>query len=279
MIMIDNLWLAFLIFFDIAISILRYLGAFKLNGYDDLGQFKITAYVLAQEADFPEERKTREACGLKDKEFRTDFLYRGKGNPPPLGVITQGSGISVDGKYIHYQGKNSKGELCFKELELDCVVTKSGRCAEVGRTVAVDPEVIEVKEEGESIELLNEGVGIRKAEDIGDEIKENDIDVYYGVTKTWQEAQKLTLHNKRVCKKKEKLILPKYLSTIVTILHSSLDKHTSSLSQTRPAEPRQDAHPRQDRSSRTLPLFMKLKPSTTYFKTTFARNTYMGSSG
>ncbi|WP_282198051.1 3D domain-containing protein [Collibacillus ludicampi] len=54
-------------------------------------------------------------------------------------------------------------------------ITSSGRVATIGRTIAVDPEVISI---GSKVYI--EGLGIRYAEDTGGAIKGHHIDVYVG---------------------------------------------------------------------------------------------------
>ena len=165
-------------------------------GYTDLGQFTLTAYVLAQEKEFPQTPTVTDPCGLTGT-FRNAFLYQT--NTHPRGVKMQGSGRSLAGQIIHYTQRN--GADCFETLE--CPKTKSLTCAQSGRTVAVDPSVIAL-----NTELFIEDVGKRVAEDVGGGIKGNHIDVYYGTDLTMDEALKKTMQDKKVCKKDPQEDLP-----------------------------------------------------------------------
>ncbi len=160
------------------------------TGYTDLGAFEITAYVLAQEKEFPEDPKVKDPCGLKGT-FRQTFLFQT--DKHPRGVKMQGSGQSLSGQIIHYAPKGKKD--CFEVLT--CATTKAQTCATAGRTVAVDPAVIPLKSE-----LLIEDVGARVAEDTGGAIKDQHIDVYYGTEISIDEALKRSMTGKKVCKKK-----------------------------------------------------------------------------
>ena len=163
---------------------------------DNLGSdFELTAYVFALESEFPKEPKVKDPCGLKG-EFSADFLNKTEGGAP-LGVKMEGSGITRSGKFVqftHYD--KAKKENCFTEAA--CAETKSGKCAEAGRTVAVDKSLIPL-----GTELLIEDIGPRTAEDTGKRIKGKHIDVYYGAIPS-AEANKKSFTNKRVCKKKSK---------------------------------------------------------------------------
>jgi 3D (Asp-Asp-Asp) domain-containing protein len=167
------------------------------NEYEEVdGKFTITAYPLAREEDFPEKPLENQACGLKGKSFRKDFLNRTEHSP--YGVKLEGSGISVSGKFIQYVGnKNEKKENCFEEV--DCPKTAKGTCAEANHTVAVDRKVIPL-----GSELLIEDIGLRLAEDTGGKVNGNHIDIYYGTTISTKEANSRTFKNKKVCKKKKK---------------------------------------------------------------------------
>ncbi len=157
------------------------------EGYTDLGSFKLTAYVLAVESEFDAARTVRDPCGLKGV-YRTDFLFSTKANPG--GVMMQGSGRTVDGRIVHYL--ESEGRHCFEELE--CPKTKSGTCAEAGRTVAVDRRMIPL-----GAELLVEGLGARIAEDTGSRVRGRHLDVYLGDELSLAAAQRETRFGRRVC--------------------------------------------------------------------------------
>lgn len=164
------------------------------KGYEEIkGGFKITAYIVALEREFPDKPQEKDPCGLKGT-FSHDFLLKGKDDgPPPWGVRFEGTGISKSGKYIQYD--KDKGPRCFRETS--CPEGSSGRCVTEGVSVAVDPKVIPL-----GSNLLIEDIGPRKAEDRGDRIKGHHIDVYYGNQKTSTEANKLSFDDKKVCIKK-----------------------------------------------------------------------------
>jgi 3D (Asp-Asp-Asp) domain-containing protein len=164
------------------------------KGYDEIkGGFKITAYIVALERDFPDKPQVKDPCGLKGT-FSHDFLLKGaKDGPPPWGVRFEGSGISKSGKYIQYD--KAKGPECFRETS--CPQGAKGRCMTENVSVAVDTSLIPL-----GSELLIEDVGPRKAEDTGGRINGHHIDVYYGNQKTYSEANKLSLDDKKVCIKK-----------------------------------------------------------------------------
>lgn len=165
------------------------------TGYKDLGQFTITIYILAQEKDFPQTPKVKDPCGLKG-EFSNDFLFQTK--DCPRGVKTQGSGLSLSGKFIHYKGND-----CFEEVP--CPITKSQKCATSGRTVAVHkPKESGKTQPGEiklGHELFIEDFGSRVAEDTGGNITEGRIDIYFGTDKNCAEAEKFGRQKKKVCRK------------------------------------------------------------------------------
>jgi len=163
-------------------------------GYKDKGLFKITAYVLAQEKEFAKTPTVKDPCGLKGT-YRKKFLF--ETGTHPRGVKMQGSGSAINGKIIQYEKKDGKD--CFKESSCPKV---RGKCMKAGVSVATDLKVIP-----RNSKLLIEDIGPRTAQDTGGSIKGNHIDVYYGTTKTMDQASRLSFKNKRVCmeeKKKEK---------------------------------------------------------------------------
>lgn len=150
------------------------------SGWVDVGdRFLVTSYVLVREEEMDEEAELEETCGV-DGAFREGFLYGS-------GVKLQGSGMSLDGRIIHWAGDG-----CFEEL--DCPRTALGTCARSSRTVAVDPEVIPL-----GTEVLIEGVGIRRAEDTGGRIRGAHIDVYYGTDLSVARANARTGFDRLVC--------------------------------------------------------------------------------
>ncbi len=151
------------------------------DGWRDAGPFKLTAYVLAQEQDFPDEPRVEDPCGLKG-DYSHPFLFG-------QGVRMQGSGITNDGRLIHFKGRN-----CFEIL--DCPRTALGLCARAGRTIAVDPKVITL-----GSEVLVEDIGYRIAEDTGGGIRGDHIDVYYGTELRLRQAWAHSREDRRVCVK------------------------------------------------------------------------------
>lgn len=152
------------------------------DGFEEVGSFKLTAYVLAQEADFPAEPRVADPCGL-DGSYSEAFLFGS-------GVRMQGSGRSADGSIVHYAGRG-----CFELL--DCPRTASGRCATTGRTVAVDRTLIPL-----GTELWVEGHGLRRAEDTGGAIRGHHLDVWYGDELSMSQARRRTQHDRLVCRKR-----------------------------------------------------------------------------
>jgi 3D (Asp-Asp-Asp) domain-containing protein len=155
-------------------------------GFKDIGSFRLTAYVLAQEGEFLDKPKDENPCGLKGT-FSHAFLFQT--DKSPRGVKTQGSGMSLGNEIIHYKGNN-----CFEVL--DCAKTKSGTCAQSRRTVAVDTSVIPL-----GSELIIEGLGRRVAEDTGGQINGAHIDIFYGTEISTAEALRKTVTGKKVCRK------------------------------------------------------------------------------
>jgi len=150
-------------------------------GWRDAGSFKLTAYVLAQERDFPATPTIDDPCGL-DGTYPRKFLFG-------QGVRMQGSGITNKGQVVHFKGKN-----CFEEL--DCARTRIGRCAKTGRTIAVDPKLISL-----GSEVLVEDIGYRIAEDTGGAILGSHIDIYYGTALRLRQAWAHTREDRKVCVK------------------------------------------------------------------------------
>ena len=151
------------------------------EGWLDAGLFKLTAYVLAQEEDFPATPRIKDPCGLKG-DYSRPFLFG-------QGVRMQGSGLSSEGQVIHFKGKD-----CFELL--DCARTAIGRCARAGLTIAEDPKVISL-----GSELLVEDIGYRIAEDTGGGIRGDHLDIYYGTELHLRQAWAHTREDRRVCVK------------------------------------------------------------------------------
>ena len=157
------------------------------SGWRDVGEFRLTAYVLAQERDFPVEPRVQDPCGLEG-DYSRPFLF---GN----GVRMQGSGVTSSGELIHWKGRD-----CFEIL--DCPRTALGRCARAGRTIAVDPKVI-----GLGSEVLVEDIGYRIAEDTGGAIRGQHIDIYYGTELRLRQAWAHSREQRRVCVKPRQMAL------------------------------------------------------------------------
>ena len=157
------------------------------EGWLDAGRFKLTAYVLAQEEDFPATPRINNPCGLEG-DYSKPFLFG-------QGVRMQGSGLSNEGDIIHFRGKG-----CFELL--DCARTAIGRCARAGRTIAVDPKVISL-----GSEVLVEDIGYRIAEDTGGGIRGDHLDIYYGTELRLRQAWAHTREDRRVCVKPRQMAL------------------------------------------------------------------------
>lgn len=149
------------------------------DGWVDVGDFRLTTYVLAREVEFPADDVSMEPCGLEGS-YRAAFLYG-------TGVQLQGSGLATGGEIVHW-----RGDGCFEITH--CPLTASGTCAASGRTVAVDPTVIPL-----GAEVLIEGVGVRRAEDTGGRIRGQHIDLYAGTDLTMRQANARSHFDKRVC--------------------------------------------------------------------------------
>ena len=156
-------------------------SSFCPEGWDDLGTFDLTAYVLARETEFATGPVVESPCGLSSSYYAA-FLYGS-------GVSMQGSGRARDGSIVHYAGNS-----CFELTH--CPLAANGRCARAGHTVAVDPAVIPL-----GSELMIEGLGRRRAEDTGGGIRGHHIDVYYGEELTYGQAMAMSRIDRRVCRK------------------------------------------------------------------------------
>ena len=160
-------------------------------GYEDIGQFEVTTYIIAQEKDFEKEPTVKDPPNLKGT-YRKKFLdghERGK----PYGVKTEGSGISISGKKIHYAGDDTYEEVSAKLFP----PTASMRPGVPGLSVAVDRKLIKL-----GTELLVEDFGVRRADDVGGAIDKKHLDDFQGMM-DWKDAAKLTVEDKKVCKKKD----------------------------------------------------------------------------
>ncbi|HEU4615486.1 MAG TPA: 3D domain-containing protein, partial [Kofleriaceae bacterium] len=165
------------------------IGVSCPTGYTDLGDFRLTVYPLAQEKEFPEKPSVKDPCGLKGT-YSKAFLFQT--DKPPRGVKMEGTGIAKNGDIIHYAPKNKKD--CFEKV--DKVLGAKNKELTPMKSVAVDKSKIPL-----GTELLIESFGPATADDVGDMVSDNHIDLYYGKSVSGTEAEKLTRHGK-VCKKK-----------------------------------------------------------------------------
>lgn len=81
----------------------------------------------------------------------------------------QGTGLALDGEYIHYQGHGQYTILTKNPT------TRTGTPVTDGVTVAVDPHIIPLRSH-----ITISGKGDRLAQDIGGGIKGYHIDLFYG---------------------------------------------------------------------------------------------------
>lgn len=132
--------------------------------------FRITAYIIASEADFGG-RTVTNPCGLTGT-YSWDFLYSNRG------VLMQGTGQANNGTLVTIDWNRSgrplnRNNVCFTTTP--CARTASGACAQAGVTVAVDPTIIPM---GANINIT--GVGGRTAQDTGGRITGYHIDNFAG---------------------------------------------------------------------------------------------------
>jgi 3D (Asp-Asp-Asp) domain-containing protein len=144
-------------------------------GWTQLDRVRVTAYALAHEAAF-DGPDLVDPCGLTGT-YDGDFLFG-------RGVKLQGSGRAADGSIVAWR------DGCFETTA--CPTTRSGTCAEAGRTVAVDPRLIPL---GRTVWI--EGVGKRVAEDTGGRIRGFKVDVWMGDDVDGAEA--FGVQRRRVC--------------------------------------------------------------------------------
>ncbi len=126
------------------------------------GSFDVTCYVVSSESNFSNTPLVP-APGIPNNEYHRGFLDD---------VQMQGSGIALNGTYIHYQGNGQ-----YKELQ--CAQTKSGACAVDGITVAVDRSVIPLRSQ-----IALKTVGTRTAQDTGGGVTGYHIDEFFGTRLT-----------------------------------------------------------------------------------------------
>ncbi len=152
-----------------------------------IGKFQTTKYHTADERNYSTWSTTgkvvggEKACRIKEKGFYESVRCEGAGIGKNGLLYTAGS-IKPERKY-------SKG----KKTNSDCLGhTKDGPCSKIGRSIAVDPELIRlgslvrlefVNRDGElcKTELCDKFNGWYRAEDIGSGIKGKQIDLYTGL--------------------------------------------------------------------------------------------------
>lgn len=123
-------------------------------------QFLVTCYVLSRESDFSAKTTRTNVCGLPPgNTYRKGFLND---------VQMQGSGLALDGTFIHYSGHG-----CYNTDS--CARTATNRCATPGTTIAVDKTVIPYRS---SVQVAI--LGQRAAQDTGSGIIDYHIDDYMG---------------------------------------------------------------------------------------------------
>jgi 3D (Asp-Asp-Asp) domain-containing protein len=147
-----------------------------------IGGFRITNYTLAREADLSGQRtgnRTRIAARGLPGAYAWEFLCSGRG------VAMQGTGITVDGKFVHYvSGGNG---FCGRDQHLcDCkgaqfalttgVFGATGRALVENYSIAVDPAVIPYG----SYVWIDAMKRWFRADDTGGAIRGRHIDVYVG---------------------------------------------------------------------------------------------------
>jgi hypothetical protein len=154
-------------------------------GFRDLGHFLLTAYIVAQEKDFSE-KETESHTSLPKRMFRKGFLT--STTPPFYGVKKEGSGRALNGDFINFSSGKFTVDPCPRDAK--------GGCLKVGESVAVPGDI------PLGTELRIEGVGARKAADHGEAVGSQHIDLYFGETISAEEAHKITLTGRKVCRKK-----------------------------------------------------------------------------
>ncbi len=144
--------------------------------------FRITNYTLAREADLSGQRtgnRTRISAKGLPGQYAWEFLCSGRG------VAMQGTGVTLDGKYVHYV--SGGGGFCGRDKNLcNCkgaefaittgVFGSTGRALTENYSIAVDPTVIPYG----SFVWIDAMKRWFRADDTGGAIKGNHIDVYVG---------------------------------------------------------------------------------------------------
>ncbi len=161
----------------------EYAKAFGDADYENT--FLITGYGIALETDFTGATVT-DPCGLQGT-FNQDFLYSNRG------VLMEGSGQAANGTIItidyNVTPRPNRNRVCFTTDT--CARTSSGACAQIGTTIAVDRDVVPM---GASVNI--DTIGLRTAQDVGNRIRGEHIDVFAGAGRTVIDA--IGSNNRRV---------------------------------------------------------------------------------
>lgn len=141
----------------------------KINA-DYESSFYITYYITAKESDYSGTMEYPN--GITDTKYPKDFIKA---------VQMNGSGITTDGRYLHYDSNTGKYSYL---APITCTQTTPT----AGRTIAVDNTKIPRYHVSGSTykrgKVFIQGIGERMAEDAGGRIQAFHIDVYTGEGKS-----------------------------------------------------------------------------------------------
>ena len=151
---------------------------------ESLGEFKVTAYNIANESDYPDTDKIKDP-GLSES-YNRKFLQD---------IRMQGSGIDRQGRKIQLAWKPGAKGVPKSYRYVPEIKTTSGYDLLDGVSIAVDPSEIRL-----GTWVYIETVGWRKATDTGTKVKGKHIDLFKAVTR----AQALAWGSKNLCVWKEK---------------------------------------------------------------------------
>ena len=159
------------------------------EGYRRLGNYRITSYFTAKESDFPETPTVKDPCvkGI----FRERFLHNGnrKGDKSPFAWTQKAMGSRSPGRSSTVRVRTATKRFRMRWAW-------GNRQLTIGKSVAVDKTVIPIV----GTQLLIQDVGLCIADDVGDMVKDNHIDLFKGL---FDKAKDTTLRNKVVCLKKK----------------------------------------------------------------------------
>lgn len=151
---------------------------------ESLGEFKVTAYNVANESDYPDADKIK-GPGLSDS-YNRKFLQD---------IRMQGSGIDRQGRKIQLDWKPGAKGVPKSYRYVPEIKTTGGGYLQDGVSIAVDPAEIPI---GTWVYIKT--VGWRKATDTGTRIRGKHIDLFMAVSR----AQALAWGSKNLCVWKEK---------------------------------------------------------------------------